>query len=71
MAPKPREMEPGAVFLAKWDNEVDDDGDGELAFLEGDRIGVLEKHDDAWWEGHCLRTGEKGIFPVNYTDAGE
>ena len=59
----------GEVITAYYDHAAEEDG--ELSFLEGDRIGVLEKHDDAWWEGHCLRTGEKGIFPVNYTDAGE
>ncbi len=62
-------MEPGAVFLAKWDNEVDDDGDGELAFLEGDRIKAVEPHEDKdFWIGTNLRTKKKGRFPISYVD---
>lgn len=42
--------------------------DGELPFTAGDVIEVTDTCDDmtndAWWEGTCLRTGEKGSFPV-------
>lgn len=41
-------------------------GDGDLAFKEGDKIKVLKKTDstDDWWQGE-LR-GVKGMFPANY-----
>ena len=57
----------GAVILGVYDHVAGDVG--ELNFSEGDSIEVVQKHDDAWWEGKNLRTGEVGIFPVNYTDA--
>lgn len=43
-------------------------GDGDLAFCEGDKIRVLEKTEstDDWWEGE-LR-GVKGSFPANYVE---
>lgn len=41
-------------------------GQGDLAFEEGDRIKVIKKTDstDDWWEGEC--GGRKGSFPANY-----
>ena len=59
-------MLPGAIFLAKWDNE--DVEKNELSFLEGDRIKAIAAIDDSYWEGTNLRTKKKGKFPVNYVD---
>ena len=44
-------------------------GQGDLAFKEGDRIKVVQKTDstDEWWEGE-LR-GIQGSFPANYCQA--
>lgn len=41
-------------------------GDGDLAFKEGDKIKVLKKTDstDDWWQGELK--GIKGMFPANY-----
>lgn len=41
-------------------------GDGDLAFKEGDKIKVLKKTDstDDWWQGELK--GVKGMFPANY-----
>ncbi|XP_060067177.1 growth factor receptor-bound protein 2-like [Ylistrum balloti] len=41
--------------------------EGELLFRAGDMIEVLEKDDkDSWWKGRNQKTGETGLFPVNY-----
>ncbi|GFS04125.1 growth factor receptor-bound protein 2 [Elysia marginata] len=37
---------------------------GELGFIEGDVIQVLEKTDENWWRGKL--NGKEGIFPVPY-----
>lgn len=41
-------------------------GDGDLAFKEGDKIKVLKKTEstDDWWQGELK--GIKGMFPANY-----
>jgi hypothetical protein len=39
--------------------------DGELSFVEGDVIEVLEQVNEGWWEGR-LTNGDLGIFPFNY-----
>lgn len=46
--------------------DFDGQGEGDLAFREGDRIRVLKKTNSSqdWWEGE-LR-GTKGSFPANY-----
>lgn len=38
--------------------------DGDLTFLEGDKITVTKKCSDDWWEGEL--NGRLGIFPANY-----
>lgn len=45
------------------------EGQGDLAFREGDRIQVLKKTDstDDWWEGKL--GGAQGSFPANYCQA--
>ncbi|XP_033734735.1 growth factor receptor-bound protein 2-like [Pecten maximus] len=42
------------------------DDDEELPFSKGDIIEVLEKEIDSWWRGKNMRTGETGLFPINY-----
>jgi growth factor receptor-bound protein 2 len=37
---------------------------GELQFLKGDLIEILENNDAKWWSGSCH--GETGIFPASY-----
>lgn len=48
--------------IADFDFTSDDDGD--LPFIKGDRIGVLEKG-GGWWKG--VLKGNVGMFPANYT----
>ncbi len=45
------------------------EGQGDLAFREGDRIRVIKKTDstDDWWEGELK--GIQGSFPANYCEA--
>lgn len=49
--------------------DFDGQGEGDLAFREGDRIKVVKKTESEmdWWEGE-LR-GRKGAFPANYCKA--
>mmetsp|Transcript_4086 Transcript_4086/g.6197 ORF Transcript_4086/g.6197 Transcript_4086/m.6197 type:complete len:171 (-) Transcript_4086:286-798(-) len=42
------------------------DEDDELSFLKDDIIFVTDKESDEWWFGRCERTGDEGVFPVNY-----
>ncbi|KAI8064244.1 hypothetical protein BC940DRAFT_306513 [Gongronella butleri] len=50
-------------LIAQWDYEAE--GEFELSFHQGDRIKLLEKHNDDWWEGELNDT--IGFFPANRT----
>jgi hypothetical protein len=43
--------------------------DGELSFKEGEKIKILKKNEDGWWIGQ-VKSGQVGLFPVNYTEMG-
>jgi hypothetical protein len=63
--PPPRIPSQQTIFVtALYDFEGQ--GEGDLAFKEGDRIRVIKKTEstDDWWQGE-LR-GSKGAFPANY-----
>ena len=51
----------GAVILGVYDHVAGDVG--ELNFSEGDSIEVVQKHDDAWWEGKISVQAKSGYFP--------
>ncbi|KAI9264063.1 hypothetical protein BDA99DRAFT_571571 [Phascolomyces articulosus] len=48
-------------LIAVWDYAAE--GEFELSFKQGDRIKLLEKHNDDWWEGEL--EDEIGFFPAN------
>ncbi|CEP12575.1 hypothetical protein [Parasitella parasitica] len=48
-------------LVAVWDYVAE--GEFELSFKQGDRIKLLEKHNDDWWEGELNE--EIGFFPAN------
>ena len=50
--------------MAAYDYEAQNDG--ELSFEEGDRIEVVARSDDGWWEGRLK--GAVGLFPSNYIE---
>ncbi|KAG2234006.1 hypothetical protein INT48_007096 [Thamnidium elegans] len=50
-------------LVAQWDYTAE--GNYELSFKEGDKIKLLEKHNDDWWEGEL--NDEIGFFPANRT----
>lgn len=52
-------------LIAQWDYTAE--GNYELSFKEGDKIKLLEKHNDDWWEGEL--NDEIGFFPANRTTA--
>ena len=52
----------GACAEALYDFEAETDM--ELAFREGDKITLLARVDDNWFEGSVH--GRTGLFPVNY-----
>jgi amphiphysin len=51
------------MAIALFDYNGLDDGD--LSFLAGDVITVVEKIDEGWWRGKASRGGE-GVFPSNF-----
>jgi len=63
--PPPRNSSQQSLFVTAL-YDFGGQGEGDLAFKEGDRIKVLKKTDstDDWWQGE-LR-GVKGAFPANY-----
>ncbi|RCH85420.1 hypothetical protein CU097_009769, partial [Rhizopus azygosporus] len=48
-------------LIAVWDYTAE--GEFELSFKQGDRIKLLEKHNDDWWEGEL--NDQIGFFPAN------
>lgn len=60
--PKPAGINKIAFVTALYDYDGQE-GD-ELVIREGDRIRLLKKNGDDWWEGE-LR-GARGYFPANY-----
>ncbi|KAK7112432.1 growth factor receptor-bound protein 2-like [Littorina saxatilis] len=40
----------------------------EVAFHKGDKIQLIEKTEESWWTGKNMRTGQEGLFPVNYVE---
>lgn len=42
---------------------------GDCNFEVGDEIAVYEYMNADWWLGKNLRTGQEGVFPVNYVQA--
>lgn len=68
--PPPTKRKPSTQeFWVKALYEFAGEGQGDLAFREGDRIQVLKKTDstDDWWEGRL--GGAQGSFPANYCQA--
>lgn len=68
--PPPTKRKPSTQeFWVKALYEFAGEGQGDLAFREGDRIQVLKKTDsvDDWWEGRL--GGVQGSFPANYCQA--
>lgn len=39
---------------------------GDCSFEAGDEIAVYEHMNADWWHGRNMRTGQEGVFPVNY-----
>ena len=64
--PPPKRLPSGQGFWVTALYEFAGQGQGDLAFREGDRIKVVKKTESTedWWEGE-LR-GVKGSFPANY-----
>lgn len=41
--------------------------EGELTINPGDIIEVVRMDHSGWWEGLCQETGQRGVFPSNFT----
>ena len=65
--PKPKAAGSAALFVTAL-YDFAGQGEGDLAFYEGDRIRVVHKTDrtDDWWEGEIR--GVRGSFPANYVE---
>jgi len=64
--PPPKPSRPKPFKTAAWDY-VAAEGD-ELSMLAGDKITILEAVDDDWGKGKNQRTGEVGMYPMNYVE---
>ena len=64
--PPPKPSRPKPFKTAAWDY-VAAEGD-ELSMLAGDKITILEAVDDDWGKGENQRTGEVGMYPMNYVE---
>ena len=64
--PPPKRLPSTQGFFVTAMYDFDGQGQGDLAFREGDRIKIVKKTDSSndWWEGE-LR-GVQGSFPANY-----
>jgi len=66
--PPPPKRKPSSLqqdyVIAQYDFRGE--GQGDLAFREGDKIRVVKRTDSTndWWEGECH--GVRGSFPANY-----
>ncbi|XP_043912053.1 sorbin and SH3 domain-containing protein 1 isoform X5 [Protopterus annectens] len=40
----------------------------EMSFKKGERIALIRRVDENWYEGKIVGTGRQGIFPVSYVD---
>jgi hypothetical protein len=57
-----------AVESRKAVYDFDTQESGEINFVEGDIIQIIEKYEDTdWWKGMNTRTKDIGLFPSNYT----
>lgn len=67
--PPPKRMPSTQGFWVTALYEFAGEGQGDLAFREGDRIKVVKKTEstDDWWEGELK--GVQGSFPANYCQA--
>ena len=64
--PPPKPSRPKPFKTAAWDY-VAAEGD-ELNMSAGDKITILEAVDDDWGKGENQRTGEVGMYPMNYVE---
>lgn len=65
--PKPKIAKPTVEYVTAL-YDFGGQGEGDLAFYEGERILVVHKTDrtDDWWEGEIR--GVRGSFPANYVE---
>ena len=56
------------VVVAQYD--CDPDHPDELGFMEGDKLVVVKRLNQDWWQGYVQgKPGKVGVFPVNYVIA--
>jgi hypothetical protein len=64
--PPPKPSRPKPFKTAAWDYVAAEDD--ELSMKAGDKITILESIDDDWGKGKNQRTGEEGMYPMNYVE---
>ena len=57
---------PKLIYVGLYDFSGRTEGD--LSFIKGDHIQVLNNADGDWWHGKCLRTDATGYVPSNYVE---
>ncbi|XP_064620197.1 growth factor receptor-bound protein 2-like [Lineus longissimus] len=57
---------PSEIMKVKASFDFVPEEDGELRFVKGDEISVIDKQDENWWKGINLKDGREGIFPSTY-----
>ncbi|XP_053559867.1 sorbin and SH3 domain-containing protein 2 isoform X2 [Bombina bombina] len=64
--PPPAQVREIGEALAKYNFTADTNV--ELTLKKGDRVTILKKVDQNWYEGKITGTNRQGIFPVSYVD---
>lgn len=62
LKPRPSYVAKPIFATAQYDFQAQNEGD--LSFQVGDRIEILKKNEDQWWQGKL--NGLTGVFPANY-----
>lgn len=60
-------VQAGPVRMLQALYSYDATEDGELTFVEGESITLLEENDSGWWKGR-LANGSEGLFPSNFVE---
>lgn len=55
---------PNKIVIALYNYYAKDEGD--LSFLKGDRLQIIDDSDPDWWLAKHLTTNQKGYIPMNY-----
>jgi len=62
----PAEEAPKLIYISLYEFQSNTDGD--LSFVKGEEIEILNNSDGEWWYGKSLKSGLSGYIPSNYIE---